>query len=217
MVRRIKYRNTGKHQTFPVKEIKEIKKIMEYLLNEKENAAKLNKLTRLYQADRNWMLVLLGFNTAFRAEDLLQLQVIDVFKGYVSIKENKTGKTQNFRMKKELHEDILAYVKRNGLNQHDYLFKSQRKDGEIRAISRQQADRIMQKVRKECNIDYTFAMHSLRKTFGYQYYANQKGDLLTLQRMYNHSDVSTTLIYIMWNTNDVEKARKDIYIGNYHK
>lgn len=38
------------------------------------------------------MLFLIGFNTAFRAEDLLQLRVKDVIKGFVSIKENKTKK-----------------------------------------------------------------------------------------------------------------------------
>ena len=56
------------------------------------------------------MLVHIGLNTAFRAEDLLQLRVIDVYKGYIQIKENKTGKMQNFKMNKQLHQDVLAYI-----------------------------------------------------------------------------------------------------------
>jgi site-specific recombinase XerD len=70
----------------------------------------------------------------------------------------------------------------------------------------------MDDIKKECNIPYNFAMHSLRKTFGYMYYKNG-GKLLTLQKMYNHSDSSTTLLYIMWDANDVQKTRQSIYIG----
>ncbi len=58
------------------------------------------------------MLFLIGFNTAFRAEDLLQLKVKDIEKGYVSIKENKTGKWQHFRMNKDLHNEIMQYVEK---------------------------------------------------------------------------------------------------------
>ena len=68
------------------------------------------------------MLVLIGFNTAFRAEDLLQLKVKDLVHGHVCIKENKTGKTQVFNLRKELLEIIRDYVSRNKLTDYDYMF-----------------------------------------------------------------------------------------------
>ena len=108
MSRRIK-KTGGQEQTLPIKDKKTLDRVMTYLINEKEHA---KSKIKQYQAYRNYILFLIGFNTAFRAEDLLQLRVKDVIKGYVSIKENKTGKMQNFRMNKQLHEEILKYIEK---------------------------------------------------------------------------------------------------------
>ena len=114
----------GKKPTLPIKDEKLLKRVMDYLQFECDHAkSKIKK----YQADRNRMLFLIGFNTAFRAEDLLQLKVSDVEKGYVSIKENKTKKWQHFRMNKQLHEDIMKYVNKYNLKINDYLFMGQKK------------------------------------------------------------------------------------------
>ena len=212
MARRIKHFG-GQHETRPIKDPKQIKELMYYLLN-KIDSAKTE--VKRYQADRNHMLVLIGINTAFRAEDLLQLRVIDVIKGYISIKENKTGKMQNFRMNKQLHNDIKEYIERNNLKTYDYLFRGQKKfvNGKsyIYPINRQQGHRIISSAGKAIGIDYIFGMHSLRKTFGYQYILNG-GKLLTLMKMYNHDSPDVTLRYVCWGTDDIEKEREAIYLG----
>lgn len=221
MPRRIKHyvgQHEGKHKTFPVKDPKMISKIFDYLIYQREHAkTKIKK----YQADRNYMLFLIGFNTAFRAEDLLQLRVVDVKKGYVSIKENKTGKMQNFRMNKELHEQILEYIEKYDLKEHDFLFMGQKKfdtykgitEKKIYPITRQNCNAVIfPKVIKACGIDFTFGLHSLRKTFGYQYIKNG-GNPLTLMKMYNHDEVGTTMFYVMWNTDDAENTREATFIG----
>ena len=82
MSRRIKLFG-GQEMTLPVKEPKLMDRIFTYLIYQKEHA---ETEIKKYQAYRNYMLFLIGFNTAFRAEDLLQLRVKDVYKGYVSIK-----------------------------------------------------------------------------------------------------------------------------------
>ena len=122
MSRRIKLFG-GQEMTLPVKEPKLMDRIFTYLIYQKEHA---ETEIKKYQAYRNYMLFLIGFNTAFRAEDLLQLRVKDVYKGYVSIKENKTGKMQNFRMNKQLHEEIIKYVDEFKLKDNDYLFMGQK-------------------------------------------------------------------------------------------
>lgn len=208
MTRRIKYIPKGQHQTMPVKSKKEIDNIYKYLLNQVEKARTPHKK---WIADRNWMLVKLGFNTAFRGEDLIQLRVCDVADGYMHIKENKTGKVQNFKLNKKLHQEITDYIERNGLTRYDYMFNSRQRDGVIRAITRQQADNILTKVKKAVGITYCFSLHSLRKTFGYQFYLNG-GKIETLRQMYNHSSSEVTKVYIMWDTTDAERAREDIYI-----
>lgn len=212
MARRIKHRSNGKKQTHPIKDKRKIQEVMRYLDRQIEFEMRKGRETRLFQARRNRMLVLLGFNTAFRAEDLLQLLVKEVIDGRIMIKENKTGKTQCFRLNKSIISEIRKYVEEQGLLPSDYMFPSQRSDGEIKCISRQQADRVMKQIKDNCNIDFTFGMHSLRKTFGYQFYANG-GDIETLRMMYNHYDSGVTKVYIMWDRNDMEKAREEIVIG----
>ena len=108
--RRIKYFG-GQQETLPIKNEKQLKTVMIYLIQKKEHA---KTKIKYYLAYRNYMLFLIGFNTAFRAEDLLQLRVKDVFKGFISIKENKTGKVQNFRMNKTIliYDDKFSGISR---------------------------------------------------------------------------------------------------------
>jgi integrase len=214
--RRIKYFG-GQHQTLPIKETRVLDNFMYYLLQKRERA---RTDIKRYQADRNWCLCLVGFNTAFRAEDLLQLRVKDLSDGYIHIKENKTGKMQNFKMNKKLHQDILDYVKRNNLTEFDYMFLGQKKiqDGKkyIYPITRQQAHHIVSRTAKDVGINFTFGLHSLRKTFGYMY-IKSGGKVLTLMKMYNHDSPDVTLLYICWGREDAEHDREAVYLGGVHK
>ncbi len=211
-MRRIKHFG-GQKLTLPIKDKRQLMELLGMLKNRVESA---KSQIKRYQADRNYMLVLIGVNTAFRAEDLLQLRVTDVAKGYVSIKENKTGKMQNFRMNKELHAEIQGYIDRWQLKTYDYLFRGQmqRIGGVpyIYPINRQQGHRIVSEAGRAIGIGYTFALHSLRKTYGYQYVAGG-GSVLTLMRMYNHDSPDVTLRYVMWGSEDAEADRAAVYLG----
>ncbi|HIT11383.1 MAG TPA: tyrosine-type recombinase/integrase [Candidatus Pelethosoma merdigallinarum] len=215
--RRIKS-SAGKDKTLPIKDKKLLNRVMDFLRLQIDLA---KSDIKKYQAWRNYILFLLGFNSAFRAEDLLQLKVKDIEKGYFSIKENKTGKWQHFRMNKLLLDEIMEYVNYYNLKSNQYLFMGQKKkethNGKtfdvIYPITRQNCQNvIIPKVIKGCGIDFPFGMHSLRKTFGYQWYKNG-GSLITLMKMYNHEEPSVTLLYVMWDNEDIEKARESIYIG----
>lgn len=207
----------GQSETLPIKDKKILNRVIDYLIYQKEHSKTKIKQDQAY---RNYMLFIIGLNTAFRAEDLLQLKTKDVFKGYVSIKENKTGKMQNFRMNHQLYDSILKYINTYDLKENDYLFMGQkRKDtykgnthNVIYPITRQNVRLIMRKVAKATGIDFKFGLHSLRKTFGYMYILNG-GNPLTLMKMYNHGDVGTTMLYVMWNTEDAEKSREAMFIG----
>lgn len=198
----------GQKATVPIKDKRYINLITDYFLKERERA---KTPLKKQQADRNWLLAYIGFNTAFRTEDLLQLRPADMYGGYMRIKENKTGKTQNFKLNKQLYQSILDYVERNNLTEYDYFFAGQ-KNREF-AITRQQADRILRKAAKAIKLKQPFSLHSMRKTFGYQYIASG-GNILTLSKMYNHEDVPTTEIYICWGIDDAEKARSSIHLGS---
>lgn len=219
MTRRIKY-FAGQNETLPIKDPRLLEEFM-YSLLKKRDQAKTEKKRR--QADRNWMLALIGINTAFRAEDLLQLRVRDVKDGYFHIKENKTGKMQNFRMNRKLYKDILDYIERNHLAEYDYLFMGQKKKQTyaghtysiVYPITRQQGRNIIKKAGTDIGIKFVFGLHSLRKTFGYHYIKNG-GKPETLMKMYNHDDYNTTLIYVHWGTDDAEKDREAVYLGGVH-
>ncbi|MEG0165722.1 tyrosine-type recombinase/integrase [Anaerorhabdus sp.] len=210
--RRIKY-FAGQHETLPIKDKRLLNALMYHLLAKRENA---KSDIKRYQADRNYMLFLIGFNTAFRAEDLLQLRVFDVIKGFVCIKENKTGKTQNFKMNKQLHDEIKDYVSRNDLTPYSYLFRGQKKvvNGKayIYPINRQMGHKIVSSVAKEVGINFVFGLHSLRKTFGYMYILDG-GKPETLMKMYNHDDYNVTLRYVCWGKDDAERDRAAIFLG----
>lgn len=207
----------GQQATLPIKSEKQLQAVMTYLIQSKEHA---KTSIKYYQAYRNYILFLVGFNTAFRAEDLLQLRVKDVEKGFVSIKENKTGKAQNFRMNKSLHEEILKYIEEFKLKPNDYLFMGQKKKDTYKGktfnviypITRQNARNICLDVAKAVGIDFKFGLHSLRKTFGYMYIKNG-GNIMTLMKMYNHFSPTITLLYVMWGTEDAEADRVATFIG----
>lgn len=216
MARRIK-KTGGQEQTLPIRDKKLLDRVMDYLVHEIEHSKTDIKHKQAY---RNYILFLIGFNTAFRAEDLLQLRVKDVLKGYVSIKENKTGKMQHFRMNKQLHEEILKYIEFNSLKENDYLFMGQKKKDTYKGITkkviypitRQTARGVCRKVADATGIDFKFGLHSLRKTFGYMYVLNG-GNVITLMKMYNHDEPGTTLLYVMWNREDAERDREAVFIG----
>lgn len=211
MARRIKHFG-GQHQTLPIKDKKMLDEFMYNLLRKRERA---KTEVKRYQADRNWMLCLVGFNTAFRAEDLLQLRVKDL-KGYIHIKENKTGKVQNFKMNSGFLKEVYEYVKRNHLTDYDYMFLGQKtvQNGKkyVYPITRQQAHKIVAKNAKEIGITFTFGLHSLRKTFGYMYIKNG-GNPQTLMKMYNHDDYNVTMLYVCWGKEDAEADRTAVFLG----
>lgn len=215
MARRLKTFG-GKQTTYPIKDKRDLERLMYYLLNQYQSAkTPIKKMN----ADRNYMLCLLGFNTAFRAEDLLQLRVIDLKNGVVTIRENKTNKVQNYKMKQALHDDILAYVERNDLLDGDYLFTGQKKmqDGKkyYSPLTRQQAWKIVTAATEAVGIGSKIGIHGMRKTFAYQFLLGG-GNMLTLSKMLNHNNVIDTMLYAMWGNEDASKERSNIYIAAVH-
>lgn len=164
-------------------------------------------LKRMY--DRDYLLVKLGLNTAFRINDLLKLQVNEnLIKGVMYIRENKTRKEQYWELNPKLHKDVMDYISRNNLYEGEYLFPS--RVGTNKPITSTNAWMRIKKYTKELGIKYLVGCHSLRKCFARTFYENTK-DLITLQKMLNHSSPQVTLIYICWDDEDQLKSRKDFY------
>ncbi len=153
---------------------------------------------------RDYMIVMAGIYTAFRAEDLLQLTVANVSGGWVDIKENKTGKVQSFPLSDGFRAAVDAYVAELGLSERDYLFQSSR-PGAIPAITRQRMERVIREACRSVGIGFAVGMHGLRKTFGYCCVAKWGYTTEDVRIFLNHRSAATTEHYIEWTSEDVTR------------
>lgn len=164
-----------------------------------------------YLWDRNYMILVIGMNLAFRIEDILQLRVDNFNHGGVYTREFKTNKEQSFELHPALWKDIQAYINRCGFIDGEYLFRSRK--GVNKPITRQRAWQIIKELANIVKISYPVGCHSLRKYFARQYY-EQTGDIIGLKEMLNHSSERVTLLYICWNDSDKNDKRKSFYLGS---
>jgi len=170
----------------PIKNIKDIRRIKQYLLG------KRNK--------RDFLMFALGINIGLRVGDLLALRIEDVLEPEtmtvarsVRIREQKTGKLREFELNTAAREAITLYMDSNtNWNKENYLFQSRKGAG---PITTRAAHKIIKSTLRELGIKGNYGTHSLRKTFGYHRYANNV-KLETLQKLFNHSSPATTLLYL---------------------
>lgn len=150
------------------------------------------------------MLFQFGIYSGLRITDALNIRVRDVRdKEYIYIREEKTGKEKRFPINPELREVIDEYIEDK--KDYEYLFKSSH--GKNKPITRQRAWQILNEAAEKFDLE-NIGCHSLRKTFGYWMYANDK-DVVILQEIFNHSSPSITLRYI-----GIEQDKKDSAMRN---
>ena len=142
-----------------------------------ENACNVVNELKKKMYDRDYILVKLGLNTAFRINDLLKLQVNEnLLKGIMYIRENKTRKEQYWELNPKLFKDVMDYINRNNLYEGEYLFPSRK--GHNIPITSQQAWNRIKKYTKELGIKYLVGCHSLRKCFARTFYEQTKDELV---------------------------------------
>lgn len=151
--------------------------------------------------ERNYILFITGIYTGLRISDILTLKVKDLKdKRYITMREQKTGKQKIIEINPILKKEIEAYCSDKEPN--EYLIKS--RVGYNRPISREQAYKILRDTGDIFDLE-SVGTHTMRKTFGYHYY-KQTGDVVTLQKIFNHSSPSVTLHYIGIVQDDINKA-----------
>ncbi|WP_339216247.1 site-specific integrase [Solibacillus sp. FSL W8-0372] len=160
---------------------------------------------------RDELLFCFGIYTGLRISDILTVKVNDVLgKDHFFIIEQKTKKAKQ-RSKKytvrkrvpliaKLRKLITSYC--DNMKQTDYLFKS--RQGKNRPITRVRAYDILREAANHCGLK-EIGTHTLRKTFGYLVYQNDK-DVALLQDIFNHSAPYITLKYIGVNQDVIQEA-----------
>ena len=141
--------------------------------------------------ERNYIMFTLGIYSGLRISDILKLRVKDVKnKEYINLREKKTGKQRIFSLNPFVRKEINNFCEEKEMN--EYLIKS--RQNKNTHLSRQMAYKIIREAGESQGIG-NLGTHSMRKTFGYHFYKQYK-DVVTLQKIFNHTDPSVTLHYI---------------------
>jgi integrase len=173
-----------------------------------EDVERFKEYFRHNHSHRDYMLFLLGCNTALRVGDLLSLTAKEVrtqdwhtIREHITIHDEKTGKLNRFKLPQTVREQLWEYT--IGFGPDDYLFPSRIGGGE-RPISSVQAWRIMHTAAETLGVK-EIGTHSMRKTWAYHAYQRTK-DLAIVQTKLNHTSDVMTKRYIGIQDDEVEKA-----------
>ncbi|KYC71650.1 site-specific integrase [Heyndrickxia coagulans] len=169
---------------------------------------KIEDIKRYFKEDniRNYLMFIVGLNTGLRISDILKLTVGDVNGTHIIMREQKTGKQKMIRITSSLRKELKPYIE--GKPDDEYLFKS--RQGVNKPIGRSMAYKILQKAAKKFKLR-DIGTHTLRKTFGYHFYKQNK-DVAMLQEIFNHSSPDITLRYIGVNQDSMDKAMTNFKI-----
>ena len=165
------------------------------------NKKQLEAMKKMLKASnmRDYCMFVMGINSGLRISDLLGLTIGDVMdvngkvRDRITIREQKTGKCKDFPISDSARKAISEYMRTHlNVSQSDVLFASRKGN---KAISRQQAWKIINAAATTVGITDEIGTHTMRKTFGYHAY--QSGvDISLIQKLLNHSAPSITLRYI---------------------
>ena len=181
-------------------------------IRNKEHARKLAKYFLERGQLRNYVLVVLGLNTAFRIGDLLGLLWDDVYDfdaecalPSITIVEQKTQKPTTVALN-DSSLKALAKFAPGVAKPGRFLLESPRTG---RAISRVQAYRLLRAAGEALKLPVRVTCHTLRKTLGY--HAFKKGvSLAIIMELFNHSSFGVTLRYIGITQEQKDEAFLDL-------
>ncbi|MBQ3801125.1 MAG: tyrosine-type recombinase/integrase [Treponema sp.] len=184
--------------TSPIKDTKQIAGVKDWFLKNKKI--------------RDYVLFVVGINTALRIGDILSLVWADVydfernrFRTHLVVKEQKTGKKNCVALNAAAVDALKRLFDTVQAEKGSYIFLSRK--GHNRHISRNRAYMILTGVHKALSWIVKFSCHSLRKTFGYHAWKAGTQSVL-LMAIYNHSSFSITQHYL-----GIDQQEKDEVYG----
>ena len=192
----------------PITNKDDIRRIYEYFMNGGANPM-------AGPSYRNAALFMLGFTSGLRCGDILNLKIRDLCVNgectdYVQIYEQKTGKSNRFKIPEQTRSVVNDYLKtKQILRPADFVFTSQ--TGQ--PISLNTVNTIFYRLKQDLNLSYKLSSHSMRKTFAYWTIVSHPNDsriLISLQKMFNHSSVYVTMKYAGFLDQSYDQIRDDV-------
>ncbi|MGV1197799.1 tyrosine-type recombinase/integrase [Enterococcus casseliflavus] len=155
---------------------------------------------------RDYLIMAIGVKIGLRISDILNLKVSDVKnKTQTEIIEIKTGKKRTLHLK-SLTSNIIDYLNTEHSAESEWLFPSPTDSS--RHLASHQYYKILQKIADNLGLDY-IGTHTLRKTFSYFFLKKNKGDIVTLMKILNHSSQAVTLRYAGIEEEDIKAKLED--------
>lgn len=168
------------------------------------------------QCEPSWeLLLVVGFNTSLRISDIRRYRVKELRgQEYARTVAQKTGKDTRILINPAARREINRLTA--GRPAEEFLLQSREKDrktGGPKAITRQRAWQIINKICHAAGVKDRIGCHTLRKTFGYHYY-KMTGDVVSLQRILGHNSQRDTLVYIGVIQDEIDESlRKFKLVG----
>jgi Phage integrase family. len=155
---------------------------------------------------KQYLLFMIGVYLARRISDMIVLRVDDLRgKEMLILREKKTKKRIELAIPQKLQRVLKQRLK--GLDGNAYIFESRQRDekGHKTHISRMTGYNYVKDIGRIGELEFPFACHSLRKTFGYHFY-KKTHDIGMLMDLFNHSKERITLMYIGIATDEKRQA-----------
>lgn len=185
----------------------------------------MRKLVKYFEETgqtRNCAMITLGFATALRITDELNLTWGDVFdferncfRTHFEISERKTGKPKQVKINQYCKDVLKKLLKesneqKGSVSADNYIFSN----GRVKEnhISRVQAWRIIKNAVKALSIQGNIACHSLRKTFGYYAWKYLKKSAAVIMEIYNHSSFAVTKRYLGITQDDLDELYDEMIL-----
>ena len=167
-----------------------------------------------WHGERMFLLFEIGINTGLRISDMIRLRKKNVCGEWIETVEKKTGKTTRIPLNVRIREIIQDRCR--DMEPDDYLFPS-RKKREIGCVqqpmTRRNAYNDIRRIATMFSLGDHIGCHTLRKTFGYWHYKQNK-DLEILRQWFNHTSQMVTLRYIGMDEDERKKSVTGFNPGN---
>lgn len=171
----------------PIKSKADIKRMSDYL----------QKLNNTF-----YVLWILGINSGLRVSDIVGLNVSDVVdKTHITIIEKKTQKRKSFYINDKLKKVLKSFTKGRNLDEPLFLGKQGKR------LDRRSVHRFLSSAAEILSIKSKVSTHTMRRTFGYHHYQQFK-DAVILQKIFNHSSLHITLMYIGVEQDEIDATYK---------
>lgn len=184
-------------------------------IRDPRKVAAIKKMLRDQGHPRDYLLFVMGLNTALRIGDLLPLRVGDVLDEqgniveFIHVREQKTGKARRIKLNQAVQEALKFYfAKIPAVNPKSPLFPSLRSG---RPLDRTQVWRLINKWCRAVGLTQgRYGAHTLRKTWGYMARRHHGIPIELIQAKLGHATPAVTRRYIGITDDEIENVENHV-------